>query len=175
MLMSQITKSLVFLFVSFGAGSIAIAGDFEKSVQEFQETATKYHNHQITLTEDEIRKLCVDIGGKAVAHLKLRHVRSRLHARRSEITVRIIRLGDSAFNRLASGVFKDARASIQYDLTFLFHHPFAAASFDRDLNRLRLSHESIVEVNADELSVNHELVHLNVWNDLRHKKAAIFR
>lgn len=146
----------------------------EQQIRHFVETAVMQNRGDLNLSVTEIRNLCVELATTAHRHLIAHKVESIFDENQTHVSIKILPTGASSLNQLAKRIAGFGEVSVEYDLTFLFSHPYAAASFVRATQEMVLSHSSIADLNAQAVEINHELVHVEIWQKLKSHETSPF-
>ncbi|MDQ3263471.1 MAG: hypothetical protein M3Y59_07410 [Myxococcota bacterium] len=99
------------------------------------------------------------LGANAVAHT--------FSGRPGDLTLSLQPSLDTGLNRLALQLRETVKGRAIYDLGRLLKDPDAPAHFDPGSGDLFLPHAALLELNPDEPTVRHELVHVRTFGTLR--------
>lgn len=103
----------------------------------------------------------------ASAMLRAHAVRHTFSGNPGDLTLVLEPALDTGLNRLALQVRDTVKGQAVYDVGRLLKSPDATAAFDPVTNVLSLPHAAIADLNADEPTVRHELVHVRTFGTLR--------
>jgi hypothetical protein len=84
--------------------------------------------------------------------------------------IEILPSGESALNHLAKTLAEQSGVKLVFDLKYIKANPHGTASFDRENATLYLPKSVMETANADDPTLQHELIHVDFWTDLKNRK-----
>jgi len=160
-------KGLPFIFCVVFFSQAALGSDLRKSVQDFKSKEQKHWSGDVRMTESEINMLVKSLLRKTRKHL----LKKKVHFR--ELLPHSLLLaskGSHELNIFSKRMDSEYTTKVQYNLRYLFEHPYAEASFSRREKTIYLPHLAIVDATVKVRSIEHESIHAKVFHNLINKK-----